>query len=1082
MTATVPEFAALLAVPPDPGDPLTAQPRSQQAAARVLRAVVSRERPVVLFVDDLQWAERTSLGFVDLVLSEEPVDGLLLVGAYREDDVDAPHPMAALLPWWRDQAGVRHLRLADLPVPTLVTMVAEMMHVDRAAAAGLAEAIGPYTSGNPYETVELVNALRREGVLTATAAGWQWDEAVVRAYLGQSEVAMLLAARVDALPSASRQMVEAMACLGGRAELGVLQVAIAEPPGAMEQMLAPALEDGLLVAESRPHPAVRFRHDRIREVILRRLDRPRRRSLQLAMARRLAAVPELFAVAAEQYLPAVGAVDDPTERRVVVGLLRRADDQASLIGDYALAEALLAAALRLIDPGETALLVRVHTGRHAALYGLGRLEEADEEYRTIERLCPAVLDRADATAVQVRSLTHRTRFAEAIALGIESLRELGAAVSARDRLRGEIDRQLDELCRRLDYTDTAAELRRTDISDPALLAEGRLLSAMVPAAYFSGDHTTFAWLALEALRIWIEHGPGPTLVGPASYIATAAVTLRGNYVRAYQAARRILALAEAHGYEPATSEARMEFAIFSCWREPVENAVHESRRAREGLIAGGNLSYAGYTYYQSATALVDCAPSLDLYLAEVEAGLAFLRRTGDEQTISMLDSSRWLAGVLRGEGAAATAEAAPIDRYPGNPLMLFHAHVTRAMAAAIFGDPVGLVQHTEAAMPLLPVAVGLYTTAVARLLRCLALAGQARAADGGERARLLAELNEVTGWLAERAADAPDNFLHLLRLAEAERAWAAGDFRAAALAFDAARGEAARRQRPWHRALIAEHAARFYLARGLVHAGHDLLAQARHEYATWGATAKAEQMDWAYPAPRPPADAAAGHDSGQLGDRPQRRSAITSGTINLVGIVSASQALSSETSIDRLHARLVEVLGAMTGATGVHLLVWDEDRQGWLRPATGGGGVPVGGTGHAAAVPMSVLRYAQRVRDPLVVGDATRDDRFAHDPYFAGVTSCSLLAVPILSRGALRAVLLLENRLLRGAFTAERLERGQAHRRAACRLPRQHPAVRRVRPDRRGAGGAAPGGDAGRPGGAAGGGIRRRHRRGRAAA
>ena len=144
---------------------------------------------------------------------------------------------------------------------------------------------------------------------------------------------------------------------------------------------------------------------------------------------------------------------------------------------------------------------------------------------------------------------------------------------------------------------------------------------------------------------------------------------------------------------------------------------------------------------------------------------------------------------------------------------------------------------------------------------------------------------------------------------------------------------------------------------------------------------------------------------------------IASGTIDLVGIVSALQALSSETSIDRLHARVVQVLSAMAGATGVHLLVWDDDRQGWLRPAPSGGGLPAGGAGHEAAAPMSVLRYAQRVREPLLV-----DDRFARDPYFADVTYCSLLAVPVLSRGTLRAVLLLENRLLHGAFTAERLD------------------------------------------------------------
>jgi signal transduction histidine kinase len=283
----------------------------------------------------------------------------------------------------------------------------------------------------------------------------------------------------------------------------------------------------------------------------------------------------------------------------------------------------------------------------------------------------------------------------------------------------------------------------------------------------------------------------------------------------------------------------------------------------------------------------------------------------------------------------------------------------------------------------------------------------------------VAELDELTRWLAERAADAPRNFLHLVRLLEAERAWAAGDFRAAAQAFDAARREAGQRQRPWHRALIAEHAARFYLAHGLEQAGHDLLAQARQEYLAWGATAKVSQLDWAYPALRAPAEAIA---DGQPADSPQDRAAITTGTIDLLGIVSASQALSSETSIGRLHARVAEVLSAMTGATGVHLPLCREESGGWLLPAPDAdrGTVPV--SGQDRAVPMSVLRYVQRTGEPLVVADAVRDDRFARDPYFADVTCCSLLAVPVVSRGALRAVLLLENRLLGGAFTASRLD------------------------------------------------------------
>jgi signal transduction histidine kinase len=882
-------------------------------------------------------------------------------------------------------------------------MVAEMLHVAPAAAAGLVELIEAHTAGNPYETLELLNALRRDGALLATPAGWRWDEAAVRAHLGQSEVAELLAARVEGMPAPARRLVEAMACLGGRAQPNLLEVATGEPAAAVEVMVEPALDDGVLVLEPGVHQAVQFGHDRIREVILRALDAQRRRVLQLGMARRLAGVPELFAVAAEQYLPVVDAVDDAAERAVVVRLLRRAADQARLIGDYTPVNALLAAALRLIDPAQTATLIEVHTDRHAALYSLGRLDEADEEYRAIEALRPTALQRADARCMQVRSLTIRNRFAEAIELGLDSLRELGVAVPAANRLAAELDDKLDRLHWWLDHTEAADDLARPDITDPTLLATAGLIDAIVPAAYFD-DPSVHGWLNGEALGIWLDHGPTRTLLGPVSHVAMAVVTLRGDRAAAYRTMRRILTLGEARGYDPDTSQARHVFAHLAGWFEPIENGAHAAQQAREGLIAGANLAYAGYTYHEASYYLLDCA-ALDTHVAEIEAGLAFTWRTGSEQTAQWLEPYRRLAGVLRGESSAAAGDEVPIDSYADNPLALLVTHITRGIAAAVFSDPVGLTQHAAAAMPLLAGAPGLYETAIARLLRGLALAEQSRATGGDERRDLLSELEELARWLAARAADAPDNFLHLLRLLEAERAWALGDFRAAALAFDTARRDVAGRRRPWHQALITERAARFHLAHGLERAGYDLLTEARQEYLDWGATAKVSQLDWAYPALRP-------QGSDRTADLPDGRSGMTTGTIDLLGILSASQALSSETSIERLHARVAKILSEMTGATGVDLLLWSDDRQDWDIPEARSDG----------AVPMSVLRYVQRMPEPLVVSDATSDDRFARDPYFADLDCCSLLVVPILSRGTPRAVLLLENRLIRGAFSTERLD------------------------------------------------------------
>jgi signal transduction histidine kinase len=611
----------------------------------------------------------------------------------------------------------------------------------------------------------------------------------------------------------------------------------------------------------------------------------------------------------------------------------------------------------------------------------------------------------------VRSLSHRTRFADAIALGLAELRECGVDVPAADGIGPELDRSFGRLHQWLDETDPADDLARPELTDPTLLATARLIDAVLPVGYFVADIAMVAWLGLEALRIWTEHGTSPALVGPVAHGAYHAAPQRGEHSAAYRGLRRIVALGEARGYDPGTSQARHMLAAVTCWFEPIEHGVREAHRAREGLIAGDDLAYAGYTYQLSVPYLTDCAPSLDGLAAEVDAGQRFLRITGNEQTSQWLDSYQWLAGVLRGEHGAG--DALRSDRYADNPLPLLYAHLALALAAAVLEDPDGLAQHSAAVVPLLPVAAGSYATAVGQLLRGLSVAWQARGADREQRGALLAECDEVTGWLAARTADAPQNFLHLLRLVEAERAWAVGDFRAALLAFDAARRAVAERERPWHRALITERAARFHLAHGLEQAGFELLAQARQAYVAWGASAKVGRLDWAYPPQAP----VAGRD-----DSAGRGGAVSSGTIDLLGILAASQALSSETSVERLHRRVVDVLGAMTGATGVHLVLWDDERGEWVLPAAAGHGDPVAGPGLEQAVPMSVLRYTQRVGEPLVVADAGRDDRFARDPYLAGVDCCSVLVVPVLSRGSLRGAVVLENRLIRGAFSAGRLD------------------------------------------------------------
>jgi diguanylate cyclase (GGDEF)-like protein len=316
-----------------------------------------------------------------------------------------------------------------------------------------------------------------------------------------------------------------------------------------------------------------------------------------------------------------------------------------------------------------------------------------------------------------------------------------------------------------------------------------------------------------------------------------------------------------------------------------------------------------------------------------------------------------------------------------------YEHTTRALAAAIFGDRAGLREHSAAAAGLSTYIGASYSTSTVNLLLALA--------DGPEQHRRTAR-----DWLAARAADAPDNFRHLVHFADAELAWTAGDHHAALRAFDAALNDLGNRCRPWHRALITERAALLHLQEGREFHGRRLLADAHDLYGTWGATAKLRALERAHPFLRTVTPSRTSVNVGHT-------TTLAAQDVDLMAILTASRALSSETRLDRLRDRVTDILGTLTGASHIRMLV----REGteWVLPAE-------------TSLPLTAVRYVQRTREPLLVADAARDDRFARDPYLAGLEFCSLLVIPVLIQGTPLAILVLENRLARAAFTADRLD------------------------------------------------------------
>ena len=694
VAAMVPELAAVLGVAPDPAppDPMTAERRLVQAGLDVLRVVALLDRPVVLVLDDLQWAGSAPIGFIDAVLTDPQISGLLLVGAYRDAEIDEGHPLTATLTRWAQQdSAPERIRLVNLPPGDLGALLAEMLRLSPERAAGLAEALVARTGGNPFDSVEVVNSLRREGVLVPGGDGWQWDGAAVRRHVGRADVMELLLARIDTLPPATRDLLEMMAVLGSEVPLELLASAAAGAVQVVEEGLRPALEDGLLMMERGAVGAVRFRHDRVQEAAFARLTPEARPRLHLMLARRLAAVPEFWGIAAEQYLPTVEGVVDRDERLRVAELFR-GHAMALRVVNPATAECLLAAALALVGGDRPVaaepLLTLLESGRHAALFALGRMAEADEVYQSIEHSCPGPEELAVAAYTQIPSLVNRGRASEAVALGLDLLGRLGmpvpaaeaeavpaaeaeaaeaeaaaaeaaaaeaaAEAAAAEAVRAGIRVGLVAVGRWVADGGPAADLQRPDVSDPRVLAAARLLTRLMPAAYISGS-AVYGWLVVEAWRLWVEHGPCAELVVPMGNVAFVGQAAMQEFRVGYLVARFAVAVAEARGYATAPN-ALLAFAAGAAhWFERLEDAVADTRRAQEGLLRAGDPHMAGYCRYVLGVQFVDAAPTLTGLVTEVEAGIAYATRTGNPHVIDMLLPIRQLARALRGETEATTA-------------------------------------------------------------------------------------------------------------------------------------------------------------------------------------------------------------------------------------------------------------------------------------------------------------------------------------------------------------------------------------------------------------------------------------------
>jgi predicted ATPase/signal transduction histidine kinase len=1050
----IPELGALLgAAPGARGSSPDVADRVPRLLVRLIAQLAAPDRPVVLFLDDLQWADPASRGLVESLMKADEVAALYLIGSYRDNEVTAGDPLLLL----RDamvlaQLPVDTMVLAPLERPSVIRLLREALGRSEAEVTELAAVVVDKTGGNPFFVRAFIDALADADVVQFDAASrsWRWNIAAVRACEVTDNVVDLLVDKIGRLPVPARELVIAAACLGGEFDRATLALVSELPAGEIDDRLIQAREAGLVIeAETMVGPGgLRFAHDRVQQAAYALIPQAERAVWHQRFGRRLlAALPEagrdarLFELLHHLNM-GVDAVARPEpvpellEMNLAAG--RKARDRGAHAA--ALRHLELALALLLERAGSEAaawtahhaLALELHDAATEAAFLSGDLA-------WMEKLAAIIRDRASSAIETVRSV--RVRMAalhmqhqldRALDLGITALAELGMRVPRRPgKLR--VARALVATMLRMRGRSVDSIVALPRMTDPHQLAVMDLINDIMFTAYLSSQEL-FAVLSLQMVDLSLRLG---NCGGSLSGYTCLAILLCGVVGDTEWGNRIADAVDRMMPMFPTAYRGRPRFglgAVVRHWKYPLRDVMPGLLQAsRDGIDSGKREPAAMGAFLYRLTGYYAGRPLPELARELAEHAVA-LRHINDTTTLFYNQRVHQSVQNLMGEGdtpwlliGEAFDERQALSS--GDVAQLAVLYIEKLMLAAWFHRPDEGLAYRREALALIDVNPGFFPVPSYYLHSAVIQLAACATAGGAARRRLVRGARRDHRRLRRFAARSPSNYAHFAELVAAELCRVTGDQVGALAAYERAIQLANQHAYLQHEAFGNELAARFHLEHGRPTAAHGHLVRARNLHVRWGATAKVRQLDAAYPelvpggraapAPHASAPAPASIESwGPTADLGRR--------LDLASVIKASQRLSSEVVPQQLVAALMNLVAENAGAERGFLISPRDGR--WIveagyasSPGAPDPGVAVAldDTGELAA---SIVHYVVRTRTPVVLGDAARDGAFVADPYVRRHQPRSVLVVPLLRQGELAGVLYLENNQSAAAFTPDRVE------------------------------------------------------------
>ncbi len=1073
----IPELENIIGQQPTPPElsGTAAQNRFNLLFQKFLQVFTKREHPLVIFLDDLQWADSASLNLIDLLMEDSEIGYLLLIGAYRDNEVSPTHPLMLTL----DAVGKAGAKVSTIPLQPLSQsslnhLVADTLNFHENLAQPLATLVYQKTKGNSFFATQFLKALHQDKLIQFDHQGghWQCDIVGVKEAALTDDVVEFMVLQLQKLPPETQNILKLVACIGNQFDLNTVAIIAEKSVTETATALWKGLQEGLILPITETYKFFQFNesdqvnhdlditipykflHDRVQQSAYFLIPEDQKTATHLKIGQLLQQnssetelEKKLFDIVNHLNV-GQSLMTQPSQRTELSQLNLAAGRKAKSATAYSAAITYFTTGIELLPQdswqSQYELTLALHQATAEVAYLSGQFEKMEAIASITLKHSKTLLDKITTYETQIQASLAQNRPAESVQTALNVLKQLSIhlpkAPTTVQTLLGLAKTKL--ILGRKKPSDL---LNLPTMSKPEKLAAMRILASTTSAA-FLGSPKLFPLLVFQQVSLSVQHGNSPLSAYAYACYGTILSGMLSDIDGGYEFGQLALQILEKFNGRYLQSKVLVPVNIFTLhWKQHLQSTLAGLQEGYQVGLETGDVecsawcaSFLNQHLYWSGHELSDLEQTLLHYseaikLSKQDTALANIG-TCHQSVLNLLGKSL-NPSIL--DGSAYSEAQNAIQEAVGDGSGLFSYYVQQTYLSYLLGEFESAVKQATIAQQYAENGISLFANVPFNLYDSLARLALYPSANKARRSQILRHVTQNQKKLQKWAGFAPMNLLHKFYLVEAERYRVLGKLAQAQEMYDLAISGAKENQYIQEEALSHELAAKFYLDRGKKQFAQIYITNAYYSYARWGAKAKVVDLEQRYPEllatvlQQPPISPKSDNFILNSADK----TIFSSGTsisrnLDLATLFKACQALSSEIQFEKLLSALMQVVIESAGANKCALMLskdknltieaiatlkaTDTTIHSTLQPS-----IPIE---LSQDIPISVINYVFRTSEPLVIDDAIVQTSLTSDPYFQEAQPQSLLCTPIINQGKLIGILYLENNLTAGAFTSDRLQ------------------------------------------------------------